>query len=430
LDHHNPTHIALVGSSHKVAAVHVRDTLFPRQARIEQFFEAVRRGELGVDAGIALVTCSRAEFYVLSDDPEAASARLQDWFLNGASELASHTYVKTRDDAVAHLHRVAAGLDSIMLGEHEILGQMKDALKVSTEIGTAGPVLDRLFQGAIKGGRRARQETAIGRGGTSVAFAASDLANKKFGEGERGTVVILGAGQTAALAAHHFHKTGWDRILIVNRTLARAEQLARTHGGEALPLDELASALAEADALVTAVSSDEPVVDAEVLALDVRAGGRTLLALDLGNPRNMDPAVRDLPHVELRDMDDLRGVSEANRKSRALEIPAATVIAEIEADRFTAWLAHRAVVPLVKQLRESFSGIAQKELNKHARQFGEEDREALERYTQALLNKLLHVPITHLKEMAEVAPGHGEQISVVAEIFASAGWGPTQETDA
>jgi glutamyl-tRNA reductase len=419
----NPGRLALVGSSHHVAPVRVRDALFPNPERRGAFFEAVRNGELLVDGAVVLSTCSRAELYVVAPNVAKAAERVQQWFLDGALNLKGHTYVKTKEAAVLHLHSVAAGLDSIMLGEHEILGQLKDSLEEATEQGTVGPVMERLFRSALKAGRRARQETAIGRGGTSLPYAASKIAADVVPQGERGTVVIVGAGRTARLAAHHFHKAGWAEIVIVNRTLSRAQDLAGEYGGRAAELDDLAEALEGADTLVAAVSSDSPVVLANVLASATEGLERPLVALDLGNPRNIDPDARELWRVHLRDLDDLRDVSEASRSNRTLEVPAVAEIVEYEAGRFNAWLAHRSVIPLVKRLRESFTEIADAELSKHARHFQEEDRVALERFTQSLLNKLLHHPTALLKEMAEAAPAQVDRISAVQEIFVAAGWG-------
>lgn len=419
----NPGQLALVGSSHRTASVHVRDTLFPSQDRRDAFFRAVGNGELGVDGAVMLSTCSRAELYVVASNAAEAADRVQQWFLDGAPELARHTYVKTRGEAVLHLHSVAAGLDSISLGEHEILGQLRDALEGAKRKGMVGSVLERLFQSAIRAGRRARQETAIGRGGTSLAHAAAMMAKGVVPQGERRTVVIVGAGQTARLAAHHFHKAGWSEIVVVNRTLSKAQEIAGEYGGRAVEFDALGKALKGADTLVAAVSSRAPVVSAALLEDVTGAGDRVLLALDLGNPRNIDPDARDLPQIDLRDLDDHREVCDASRSSRSLEIPAVNEIIEYEVGRFNAWLAHRSVIPLVKRLRDSFTDIAAAELGKHARHFRDEDQEALERFTHSLVNKLLHHPITRLRELAETTPSQADRISTVEEIFMSAGWG-------
>ena len=420
--HQDPGQIALVGSSHRVAPVHVRDALFPTQERVSAFYEAVERGELGVDGAVVLSTCSRFEVYALAANASAAAESVKKWFFDEASEIAGHIYVRTDDDAVLHLHSVAAGLDSIMLGEHEILGQLKDSLERASEGGTAGPIMEQLFQSAIKAGRRARAETAIGRGGTSIAYAAANIAQEVVPSDERRTVVIVGAGKTASLVARHFHQAGWSDLVVVNRTLSRAEALAEEYGGRAFPLARLTEAMNGADALVAAVHSDGPVVLAELFAT-TKKNGRPLVALDLGNPRNIDPGVRDSDCVCLRDLDDLRAKAEANHSRRSQDIPAVTEIVEYEADRFTVWLAHRAVVPMVKHLRESFTFIAEAELAKHSRHFQEQDQAALERFTNSLLKKLLHQPITHLKEMSEAAQGHGDRISALQEIFEAAGWG-------
>jgi len=384
------------------------------------FFEAVRSRELGVDNAFVLATCSRVELYLCAHSPADAVEHVREWFLNGAVELTEHTYVKRSEEAVAHLHSVAAGLDSIMLGEHEILGQIRHAIETATVQGTAGPILDRLARSALGAGRRARRETAIGRGSTSVAHAAAMAAGKIVPQDHRKALVILGAGDTARLAALHFHSAGWRDLVVVNRTPSGAQRLASEFGGRAMPLGSLKDALIGADALVTAVHSDRPLIDASMLSATSCGKERPLVVMDLGNPRNVDPDARALPNVVLRDLDDLQVASEANQSNRALEIPRVTQIVEDEVDRFNTWLAHRSVVPFVKRLREGFVTIADAELSKHARHFREEDRMALERYTQSLLNKLLHQPIAQLKEMAEIAPTEGGRMTTLQAIFATA----------
>lgn len=423
----SPGQIALVGSSHKVAPVHVRDALFPDRDRAAAFYGAVEDGTLGVDGAVLLSTCSRVELYVVAPSAPVASVRVHSWLLNGMREHTGHIYAKMNDAAVTHLHAVAAGLDSIVLGEHEILGQVGDALKAAQAEGTAGPILERLFRGAMRAGRRARDETAIGRGPTSLAFVAARIAGDVVPPAERRRLVIVGAGHTARLAAHGFHKLGWSELIVANRTRARAEALASEYGGRAAALEDLDRVLDGADTLLAAVSSERPVLSAAALARIANGNGRRLLALDLGNPRNVEPAARRLDGVDLRDLDDLSEVGGASLSDRAGEIPAATAIVEQETARFNAWLAHRKVVPLVKRMRESFEEIAEAEMLRHAHRFSEEDREALERFTRSLVRKLLHEPIARLKEIAEGGALGEDEIADVQEIFTSAGWAEPRE---
>lgn len=416
--------IALVGSSHKIASAQVRDRLFPSRERTSAFFEAVRSGRFGVDAAVVLATCSRIEIYVAAPDAPRAAVRVHSWLLDGAGDLVRNIYVKIDRAAVRHLHEVAAGLDSIVVGEHEILGQIRGALAQAIDQGTAGPVLQRLFQSAMRAGRRARDETAIGRGGASLAAAAAEVARDAVPEDSRGTLVIVGAGRTAHLAAHHFHKLGWKDVVVVNRTLSTAQDLAAEHGGRALPLHELTRALEGADALVSAVSAEQPVLTAVELSAVRRDGGRPLLVFDLGNPRNVDPAAREVAGVDLHDLDDFRDAANAALARRGEEISAALAIVEDEAVRFNTWLAHRGVVPVVRRLKESFEAIAEAELQRHAHRFRDEDREALARFAHALVGKLLHEPITKLKEIAaQTHTADARVAAMVQEIFLAGGWG-------
>ena len=412
--------LVVIGCSHRVASVQIREALFPDAERVEDFFEAARRDRFKADEAALLLTCSRAEFYLVTEQPSLTAARVQDWLLANHPEYAAHTYTLAGDDVVGHLFSVCAGLDSIMLGEHEILGQVRQAMKQSQQQGTVGKILEHFFQSGLKTGRRARQDTKIGKGGTSLAFAAADTARSAVPPSMRGRVVVLGAGQTGALAATHFAEAGWSELVIINRTLATAEKLASRLGGKALPIEDLQWAIRGARAVVTAAGGARPLISPDVMT---DRSAKPVIVLDLGRPRNVDPAVGEMPGVELHDLDGLQKVAEGNRCKRALEIPLVEPIVVDEARRFRAWLAHRAVVPMVKMLRSSFAGIAEEELSKHAHLFREDERENLEKFTRSLLNKLLHKPTCQLKELAELEPGQEERLTAFNEIFASAGWG-------
>jgi glutamyl-tRNA reductase len=403
-----------------VAPVEIREALFPGPERIEEFFEAARDGRFKAEEAAMVFTCSRVEFYLVSSQASLTASRVRDWFLNGAGHYRDHTFALAGDEAVEHLLAVCAGLDSIMLGEHEILGQVRHSLEQSQERGTVGPVLERFLQAGLRTGRRARQETEIGKGGTSLAFAAADTARSEVPPSQRGRAVIVGAGQTGAMAATHLSQGGWSEILILNRTLDRAESLAdRVVGARALPLDDLQWAIRGARVVVTAAGGNRPLITGEVMT---DRSEKPVMMLDLGRPRNIDAAVGLLPGVQLTDLDRLQDVADTYRQRRALEIPLVEPIVAEEATKFRAWLAHRAVIPMVKMLRGSFTVIAEQELKNHRHHFPEAEQEKLERYTRSLLNKLLHYPTAQLKELAEVESGEEDRLSALQEIFVSAGW--------
>lgn len=415
--------IVVVGCSHRVAPVEVREALFPDAERIEAFFSAVREGRFKATEAAMVYTCSRVEFYLVSNRPAVTEARVRDWFLGDRSESRAHTYALSGPAAVEHFFSVCAGLDSIMVGEHEILGQVRSGLEESRQRGTVDTVLDRFFQAGLRAGRRARAETDIGKGGTSLAFAAADVARSEVPPSQRGRAVVVGAGITGRLAATHLAEAGWDEIVILNRTLSRAEEVAREVGGKALPLDDLKWAVRGARVVVTAAGGAEPLLCPDILT---NRAQKPLLVVDLGRPRNVDESVGRQPGVTLVDLDRLHEVTEAYRRRRALEIPRVQPIVEEEAARFRGWLAHRAVVPMVRVLRSSFADIAEAELEKHLHEFPESEREKVSRFTRSLLNKLLHYPTTHLKELAEHGDGQEERLGVLQEIFVAAGWGDAE----
>ncbi len=412
--------LLVVGCSHQVAPVEVRERIFPDAARLDALFQDARSGALPVRELVVLYTCSRIECYAVSSRPEEAAAALRSWLLNGETELAAATFVHRGGASVRHILSVAAGLDSIMVGEHEVLGQIRDSLEQSRARGTVGPVLDQLVQTALRTGRRARNETDIGKGGTSLAFAAADLTRRDIPPSQRERVVVVGAGATGALAAIHLKEAGWREVLIVNRTLARAREVAERVGGRAHPLEDLRWAVRGARAVVTAVQCAEPVLTAEHLT---DRAERPLVVVDLGRPRNVDPALGARAGVRLFDLDDLSRVTETYRRKRLREVPKVEpIVADGEA-HFRGWLAHRQVVPLVRTMRQSFEELARAELERAAPQFSEEDRAKLEAYTHRLVRKLLHHPTVGLKELAEAHQGDEERILAIQEIFAAAGWG-------
>jgi glutamyl-tRNA reductase len=415
-----------VGTSHQIAPAAIRETLVPTPALLENLRQEVMQGQ-NIEEIVLLNTCTRTEIYAVAADPMLAGLALEQHFIVGAvpnPDLQDYIVSLRGEAVVEHLLRVACGLNSIMLGEHEVLGQVGDALENSRERGTVGPLLERLFQAAIRAGRRARAETEIGRGGTSLAHAAVQAADRAVPEDERGRVVILGAGRMGAMAAARFQKGAWDSVVVVNRSTERAEELAATLGCDFSTLEALPELLGEARVVVAATSAGEPVVGEAELSLRLAGDADSLLLVDLGNPRNVASGVQDLDGVQVLGLDELREVGSDNLRQRENQIAPVEAIVDEEFERFRAWLAHRSVVPLVRRMRESFREVAMAEMQRHARHFSDEDQASLERYTEALINKLLHYPTVQLREIAgEDHPDHEARRVMLEDLFVEAGWG-------
>jgi glutamyl-tRNA reductase len=378
--------LTVVGLSHHVAPVELRErvTLAPAAA-------AGLARALG-DA-VCLSTCNRTELY-LSDVEEAdAVGALEEL----AGEPLDGVLYRLHEDAAAlHLFRVAAGLDSLVPGEGEILGQVRDAY----ESVTPGPVLDRVFRQALGVGKRVRTETAIGESPASVSAAAAALAAQVFGDLRGRRVLLVGAGRIGELAASNLASRGAEIAYVANRTGETGSALAHRFGGEAVPLGEIASRLGDVDVVVSSTSAPEPVLR----AADVPARRRApLFLIDIAVPRDIDPAVGDLPGCFLYDIDDLEAVVAETLAGRRAEAQRAEQLVAEEAERFRSWRASLDVVPAIASLRARAEEIRAAELAKV--RVSDEERRTLESVTAQILNKLLHLPTVRMKEAAVTADG-------------------------
>jgi glutamyl-tRNA reductase len=390
-------HVVLVGTSHHHAPVDVRERLAvgPGVAHEPATSEAVR-----------LSTCNRTELYLAADDGDRAAAAAARALTGlGGVELEPLLY-RLRDEAAAlHLFRVAAGLDSLVPGEGEILGQVRAAY----EEGRVGPLLDRLFRQALHVGKRVRAETAIGESPTSVAAAAAALAQQVFGDLAGRRVIVIGAGKTGEQAARSLLARGAEIAVVASRSPARAEELARRVGGKAAALEQVADELARGDVVVSATSSPGRVLGKEEVGRALKArGGVPLFLIDVAVPRDLDPAIDELEDCYLYDIDDLEAVVESSLAGRRREGEAAEAMVAQEAREFGSWLASRDVVPAITQLRARAEEIRRAELARaqgKLDRMSDADRDAVESLTAQIVNKLLHLPTVRMKEAAAGADG-------------------------
>jgi glutamyl-tRNA reductase len=391
-------HLVLVGTSHHHAPVDVRERL-------------VAGTDLLVDVGpvaeaVCLATCNRTELYVAGDDAADAEARGTSTLTTvGGDELEPLLYRLHDEAAALHLFRVAAGLDSLVPGEGEILGQVR----ASYEEGRVGPLLDRLFRQALHVGKRVRTETAIGESPTSVPSAAAALAQQLFGELGGRQVLVIGAGKTGEQAARSLVARGAEIAAVANRDAARAADVTGRVGGKSIALEQVEEELADADVVVSATSAAGFVLRRDQVARALRARrGTPLFLIDIAVPRDIDPAIGELEDCYLYDIDDLEEVVEESLAGRRREGEAAEAMAAEEARRFGAWLASRDVVPAITELRAHAEEIRRRELARAEGRLGrlsEADRSAVESLTSQIVNKLLHLPTVRMKEAAAGAEG-------------------------
>lgn len=398
--------LVLVGLSHRVAPVELRE----RVALDGETAAALARRLAGEGGeAVCLSTCNRTEIYLAGADPDAAEERaaaaLADLARLDGERIRSIVY-RLRDQAAAlHLFRVAAGLDSLVPGEGEILGQVRSAY----ERGATGPLLDRLFRQAIHAGKKVRAETAIAESPASVSSAAAALAEQLFGDLSSCSVLVVGAGKIADLAARSLASRGARIAAVANRSQAKAEELAAHFGAEAVPLDAIAAQLPRVDVVLASTGAPGYVLTRDEVAPAVRRRkGRPLFLIDIAVPRDLEPTIHELDGCYLYDIDDLEAVVAESLAGRRQEAARAEEIVLAEAERFRLWHASREVVPAIASLRARAEEIRAAELERargRLERLSEAERLAVEAITARIVDKLLHLPTVRMKEAAAGADG-------------------------
>ncbi len=413
--------LVVVGLSHRTAPLALREQLaVPVEQLGGDLRGLVATGAL--DETVVVSTCNRVEVYVAARDPRAAAQAARTWLASraAAAPLESHLYEHVGAGAVQHAFRVAASLDSMVVGEPQILGQVKDAFGAAETAGTAGVLLSRCFQRAFAVAKRVRTETGIAAGAVSVSSIACELAAKVFGRLEGRRVLLVGAGEMAEAAARHLRGEG-ARIVVVNRSRERAESLAREHGGEARTLDQLAAELALADVVVSSTASPAFVITRELMQGVVRARRhRLMLLVDIAVPRDIDPRVGDLENVFLYDVDQLESVSRGAADARRREAEAAERIVHEEVAEFEVWRRSLALTPTIVALRARVRDIVVGELARTVPRLeglSDDHKKSLDRMADAIVNKLLHQPLTELKKGAEHDEG-AQLLDAAQRLFA------------
>lgn len=405
-------HIVVVGMNHVTAPVEVRECLAFNSSALKWALNCLKPGDGSSPGycmeGVILSTCNRLEVYGLVEDPDSGRQSLCNFLADlhriSYEEFAPYLYTYYDNEAVLHLLSVAAGLDSMILGEAQVLGQVTQAYEAALSEGTAGPVMSNLFRRAIRAGKRARNETTIGHNAASVSYAAVQLAKKIFGDLQSRLVLVVGAGEMGELTAKTLMDNGAQGLIVANRTYDRAVQLAQQWNGQAFKFDQLAEALCQADIVITATDAPHAIIHAGMVhkALAMREG-RPLFFIDIAVPRDVESAVRHIPNVHYYDVDDLQAVIATNIEERRREIPKVEAIMAEEAGQFAAWLKSLDVVPTIAGLREFAEGIRQAELEKALRRLNgisERERNIVCALSVGIVNKLLHEPTVRLRQHA------------------------------
>jgi glutamyl-tRNA reductase len=415
----------LVGLSHKSAPIEVRERVALSGDALKAALDELRRAE-GVKEALVISTCNRVEAYVQADGEEPARR----FFTSRAPEAGEHLYVKGGVDAVRHLFRVSASLDSMVVGEQQVLGQVKEAYGLASAAGAAGSYVSRLCNRAFATAKRVRSETDIGRGATSMSQVAVELVEKIFGDLRGRAILLAGAGKMGALSAKALADLGADRILVTNRSSERGLALAHQVKGTFREWDELPRLLVESDVVIVSTGAPAYVLGRDMVhaAMKTRRQ-RSLCLIDLAVPRNVDPAAGHLPDVFAYDVDDMEKVVEATHEARKGEALRAEAIVEAEVAAFAKERETRAALPVLSQLRRHAEAIARAEAERTLAQVGtkldDKGRKSVEAMAQAIVNKLLHGPTARLKEAA--SSGDGTLAGAAAELFGIEGEAPSAE---
>ncbi|HFK1431430.1 TPA: glutamyl-tRNA reductase [Bacillus cereus] len=416
-------HILVVSVNYRTAPVEFREKLTFQAAELERAMTTLQN-QKSVLENVIVSTCNRTEIYAVVDQLHTGryyiKKFLADWFQLEIEEVAPYLTIFEQDGAIDHLFRVTCGLDSMVVGETQILGQIKDSFLEAQQVKATGTIFNELFKQVITLAKRAHSETAIGESAMSVSYAAVELGKKIFGELTDCHVLILGAGKMGELALQNLYGSGARKVTVMNRTLSKAEIMAEKYMGHAKPLSELQCALLEADILISSTGASDYVITKEMMTkVEKMRSGRPLFMVDIAVPRDIDPAIDELEGSFLYDIDDLQGVVEANRAERLKEAEKIQFMIEEEIVLFKTWLSTLGVVPLISALRDKALAIQSETMESLERKIpnlSDRERKVISKHTKSIINQLLKDPILVAKEIA-AEEGADEKLALFAKIF-------------
>lgn len=414
--------IHCLGISHHTAAIEIREKLWFSLQEIPPLLSSLK--EKYMSEAVLISTCNRTELYYVPRENSLNGTPIWKMLAQakgvGQEVGDQHFYSKSSEEAVAHLFHVSAGIDSMVLGDVQILNQMKEAFTIAQEQRCTGTITNRLFHTAFHVGKRARTETEIGEGAVSISYAATELASKIFEDLSRRTALLIGAGNTGKLTAKHLAGRELGQLLITNRTRSRAEELVALLGGRVVDFDRFPAELPAVDIVISSVEAPNYVLTAKDLhSVMKQRGNRPLFLIDIGVPRNIEPAANRIGNVFLHDIDALNQIVDQNLAHRKEEIPKIERLIGEELTEFSSWVGSLEVTPTIQQLREHFEFIRQEEVGKHLHHFAADKQAEVEMLTKRIVNKLLHTPMVNLKSTEEI-PGMEDtraKLSLLRHLF-------------
>ncbi|MGM8366338.1 glutamyl-tRNA reductase [Virgibacillus sp. W0181] len=416
-------HILKVGLNYKKTPVEIREKLTFSESTIEDAMTHLKN-EKSILENVIISTCNRTEIYAVVDQLHTGryyiKQFLANWFQIDKEDFTTYLHIVENDGAIEHLFRVTAGLNSMVLGETQILGQVRDAFLTAQKIKTTGTIFNELFKQAITFAKRSHKETAIGEQAVSVSYAAVELAKKIFGSMDNKHVVIFGAGEMGELTARNLHGSGAKKMTVVNRTMERAQELAGKFGAEAAQADQLLEIMKEADILISSTGSQTAVLSKKEFApIQKMRKGKPLFLVDIAVPRDLDPSISELDSVFLYDIDDLQHIVDSNLAARAEAAAEIELLLEAEIIAFKEWVTTLGVVPVISALREkalTIQGETMESMKRKIPNLTEREQKVISKHTKSIINQLLKEPIIQAKELA--GTNHADKdLALFVDIF-------------
>ncbi|TVY04608.1 glutamyl-tRNA reductase [Cohnella terricola] len=417
-------HLIVVGLNYRTAPVEIRERFALSEREMPLALQALRQ-TTGILEGVVVATCNRTEIYAVVDQLHVCGHHIrsfmEQWFKIPRQQFNSHLYMHEDDRAIEHLFRVASGLDSMIIGETQILGQVRDSFLLAQELNVTGTLFNRLFKQAITLAKRAHSETSIGESAVSVSYAAVELGKRIFGRFDDKKVMIVGAGKMSELTAQHLHANGAKEVYVVNRTIEKATELAGKFQGEAMTFDAALDRLREMDIVISSTGADRFVITRkDVEAAMIARKQRPLFLIDIAVPRDIEPVCGDVANVFLYDIDDLEGIVETNMSKRRKEAAIIEKMIDDEQEAYRQWYTTLGVSPLIRALQEKAAVIHDNTLDSMLRKLPElDDRQVkvIRKLTKSIVNQVIHDPILRIKELA-AEKRSDEAMKLFVQLFA------------
>jgi glutamyl-tRNA reductase len=411
--------LSLVGLSHKTAPVEIRERLAFDDGDLGEALQSLVNSE-GVSGAMILSTCNRVEILAEAPDDRLIREFLCSYHRVSAEAVSNYLYTFRNNDCIRHVFRVASSLDSMIVGEPQILGQIKNAYHTAMDAGTVGMHIGPMMNRAFVVAKKVRTETAIAESAVSISYAAVELARKIFGDLSGKSVMIIGASKMGELAAKHLKRNGVSGVLVTNRTFERAVEMAKVFEGAAIPFEQLDDHIDRADIVISSTGAPHFVITKpQAERIIRRRKNRPVFFIDIAVPRDIDPAVNDIDNLFLYDIDDLQQVVDENLKDRMSEAVRAETIVDTEVQAFCARLQSREIVPTIIGLQDAMEKVRRDEIERYRKDLGsltDGQHAALQRITQSMIKKILHSPIAELKDLTRHPDGQ-EQVALIRKIF-------------